>query len=256
MERQCFGRGQTTRLMLLSRAQRDGYCDAYGTEPERITLLPPTVAAGRRQPELRHDGTREKMRASLGIAPGDWLWLAVGSAPKTKGFDRVVEALPGFPAARLLIVGVDAGNGGGAALVQQAARRRCRERMQLIGFHENVPELMAAADVLVHPARLDTTGTVILEAIVNGLPAIASAACGYAEHISAADAGIVLSEPYHAAEFLAALAAASEAASAQHWSVNAIRYGQNPDLFRGLDVAADIIVADAAHVAAPLASQI
>ena len=48
--------------------------------------------------------------------------------------------------------------------------------MRFLGFREDIPELMAAADVLVHPSRLDVTGQVILEAIVNGLPAVVTGA--------------------------------------------------------------------------------
>ena len=36
--------------------------------------------------------------------------------------------------------------------------------------------LRVAADVLAHPSRVDVTGAVILEAVVNGLPAVATLA--------------------------------------------------------------------------------
>ena len=63
------------------------------------------------------------------------------------------------------IAGIDAELEGGT---QAAAHRRqavgVRDRMRLLGVREDIPELMAAADLLVHPARTETTGTVILEA--------------------------------------------------------------------------------------------
>ena len=55
-----------------------------------------------------------------------------------------------------------------------------------------------------HPGPL-TTGTVILEALVNGLPVITTSACGYAKHVRAAGAGIVLEEPFDFKLFLTAL---------------------------------------------------
>ena len=79
--------------------------------------------------------------------------------------------------------------------------------MRFLGFREDIPELMAAADMLVHPSRLDVTGQVILEAIVNGLPV--------GRHRRTADlpsmcekagAGIVLPEPFSQADLDAALA--------------------------------------------------
>ena len=47
-----------------------------------------------------------------------------------------------------------------------------------------VPE---SADVLVHPSRRDTTGTVLLEAVAAELPVLCTAACGFAEPGGSAD---------------------------------------------------------------------
>lgn len=243
LERQCFGRGRKTRLILLSREQVEAYRSVYDTEQERITLIGPTIDVNRRQPGMRLDGTREAVRARLGIGPGAWVWLAIGAQVKTKGFDRIVDALLAFPAARLVVVGIEPASSDGAGLLRLAARRGCRERVQMLGFRADIPELMAAADLLVHPARTDTTGTVILEAIVNGLPVVTTAACGYAEHVVDADAGLVVAEPFRADAFQAALAAAGERARAAAWSDHAIKYGANQELYRGLDDASDIILA-------------
>ena len=106
---------------------------------------------------------------------------------------------------------------------------------------------MAAADLLVHPARNDTTGTVILEAVVNGLPVIATAVCGYAAHVEAAEAGIVIDEPFAVKAYLAALAAAQDRERCARWSAAAMRYGEQPFLYEGRARAADIIVAAAAE---------
>ena len=46
------------------------------------------------------------------------------------------------------------------------------------------------ADLLIHPAYNENTGTVLLEALVAGLPVLVSAVCGYAHYIAEADAGL------------------------------------------------------------------
>ena len=101
--------------------------------------------------------------------------------------------------------------------------------------------LGAAADLLVHPARIETTGTVILEALVNGLPVVASGVCGYAEHVGQANAGAVLPEPFSQSVFIAKLREAQDASLRAQWSANAARYGETADLYRGLSRAASII---------------
>lgn len=242
LEAACFAPGRPTRLLMLAAPQADAYAAAWGTEPERITVLPPTVAAARRQPGLRTDGTRAALRERLGLADAT-AWLAVAVQPATKGLDRTVRALAGRPEACLLVAGLAAGDRAARDTVRLASRLGVADRIRWLGHREDMPAVMAAADLLVHPARLDTTGTVILEAVVNGLPVIASAVCGYAPHVAAADAGLVLAEPFDPAAFAAALAQAADPDRRAAWSRHGAAYGACPDLYAGRERAADLIVA-------------
>lgn len=246
LERAVFGPGSRTKALLLSQRQLNEYWSAWHTVPERLMLLPPTIAAARRRPEFRVDGTGTTLRAHLGFSPQDWVWLAVAVQPATKGLDRTLRALGKFPSARLVVAGLVPGaNRSARAAVARAGRLGVADRVHWLGHREDIPELMAAADLLVHPARKDTTGTVILEAVVNGLPVIATAACGYAQHVAAADAGLVIEEPFAFAAFNAALSAAEDAARRARWSATAAHYGTQPFLYEGQAKAADIIVAAA-----------
>ena len=94
-----------------------------------------------------------------------------------------------------------------------------------LGHREEIPELMAAADIFVHPARYDTTGTVILEAIINGLPVITTSACGYAKHVSAGRCGLVINEPFKQKTLIAALETARDHVVREHWSKSGLEYG-------------------------------
>jgi UDP-glucose:(heptosyl)LPS alpha-1,3-glucosyltransferase len=100
---------------------------------------------------------------------------------------------------------------------------------------------MSAADLLVHPTRLDVTGQVVLEAVVNGLPAVTSELCGFATHVREAGAGIVLSEPYKQTEFEDALRTAMSPTRLASFSQNGIHYGMHRLAIIGLLAAADII---------------
>ncbi|MDC7983449.1 glycosyltransferase family 4 protein, partial [Rhodoplanes sp. TEM] len=235
LEAGAFAPGRRTRLVLLARPQAEAYRAAWGTEPARISVLPPTVAAARRRPELRRDGTRERLRASLGLGT-ETAWLTIGVQPSTKGLDRTVAALAGRPEARLLVAGLAATDRAARDVIGLARRHGVAERILWLGHREDVPAVMAAADLLVHPARLDTTGTVILEAVVNGLPVIASGVCGYAEHVTAAGAGLVLPEPFAADAFAAALATAADPARRAVWSDGGGAYGVRPELYTGREV--------------------
>ena len=177
----------------------------------------------------------------LGVADQP-LWLAIGVQPHVKGFDRIIAALAAHPTAQLTIAGLGDAERNGRVVRRWARRLGCDGRLTLLGFREDIPELMAAADVLVHPARYETTGTVLLEAIINGLPVITTAACGYAQHVDAAQAGIVISEPFDGDRFHRALLEAGSEEQRAKWNAGGLRYGAKPELYVGRDVAMQAIL--------------
>jgi UDP-glucose:(heptosyl)LPS alpha-1,3-glucosyltransferase len=242
LEAACFKPDARTRILAITIPLTEGYRRMWNTPSERMTVLPPVIDSKRHHPELRGDGTRERIRAALGLVREHFAWLLIGSQPQVKGIDRAIEALRDVPAARLIIAGLSAGSVEAAPLLRQARGLGVKERISLLGPREDIAELMAAADLLVHPARFDTSGTVILEAIVNGLPVLATEVCGYAIHIVRADAGIVIAEPFKRLAFKEALTAAADPVWRAHWSGNGVAYGANPKLYSGLEKAADIIV--------------
>jgi len=252
LEGACFAPGSNTQIVALSEPQIAGYRLAWKTEPHRITALPPNLERQRRQPQRRSDGTRERRRAALSLRDNDWCWLAIGRQARTKGLDRTIAALAAFPDAHLVVIGLNALDSKAAPVLKLARRLGVDRRLSLLGLvsDDDVPALMAAADLLVHPARIDTTGTVILEAIINGLPVVTTAVCGYASHVHKADAGLVVAEPFTQDGLVRALTAAGERRGSPDWSVNGMRYGERNDLYSGLEVAADIILRLAAVTSA------
>src|SRR5205085_12670145 len=54
-------------------------------------------------------------------------------------------------------------------------------RVHFLGFRQDVSRVLAASDVLVHPARYEAYGLGVHEAICRGIPAIVSADAGVAE---------------------------------------------------------------------------
>ncbi|MBN8996228.1 MAG: glycosyltransferase family 4 protein [Rhizobiales bacterium] len=240
VEGEIFGPQAATSLIVLAAHQVETYRRAWATPESRFRILPPTLAPARRQPEAGAPG-RAAIREALGVDGEAPVWLAVASAPRTKGMDRTVEALPAYPAATLLVAGTAPGGKSARWITRHAAHLSVDGRVKLLGYREDMPLLMAAADVLVHPARRETTGTTILEALASGLPVITTAVCGYAPHVANADAGVVLAEPFRREELLAALARAANPATRERWSRNGLAYGSDPSLSTGLAAAAELM---------------
>jgi UDP-glucose:(heptosyl)LPS alpha-1,3-glucosyltransferase len=235
----CFGQDSKTRILLLAEPQWDLYRRTYGTDQTRVEVLPPTVERTRAIPASSQVSVRAAKREELGISAATELWLFVGSYPAAKGLDRIIAAMHLLPNVECLCVGFDLLDNKHRKLLRMARSAGVLERLRLLGQRTDIPELMAASDLLVHPSRKDVTGTVILEALINGLPIVTTEACGYARHVSRAQAGVVVSSsPFSPAEFQAALTTASDASVRASWRENGSRYAGREDIFSGLDRAA------------------
>ena len=242
LEKESFAPHQKTTILLLSDNQFNEYWTAWTTEPSRLIMLPPTVASKRRRPGYRTDGTRDEWRARLGVIANELIWISIGVQPHTKGLDRSIYALRRFNDVRLLIVGIDETEARTAKHRRLARELGVADRIMWLGHREDVPELMAAADIFVHPARYDTTGTVILEAIINGLPVITTSACGYANHVGAGKTGLVINEPFKQKALIAALETARDPVVREQWSKSGLEYGAQKLLYEGKSRATELII--------------
>ena len=253
LERESFGPLQRTQILALTKSSAESYRRSWRTQEQRITVLQPSIDPTRQRPDLRSAQHRAAVRAKLGLAKDQATWLWVGAQAHVKGFDRALAALQSAPNTTLLVAGIAPDSKDATQAAHVLARKPGSVRF--LGFREDIPDLMAAADVLVHPSRLDVTGQVILEAIVNGLPAVVTGLCGFAEHVEKSGAGIVLPEPFSQAALDAALARMRDPALAETMSLAGIRYGRETAPVSGLDQAADVIEGrSVVELAAPAAA--
>jgi glycosyltransferase involved in cell wall biosynthesis/GT2 family glycosyltransferase len=250
LEQASFGPLQRTQILALTESSAESYRRNWRTQEQRITVLQPSIDPARQRPDLRSADNRTAVRAELRLPDNHMVWLWVGAQAQVKGLDRALLALQSAPDTTLLVAGIGPDSKEAAQAGKSLSRRR--NDVRFLGFREDIPELMAAADILVHPSRLDVTGQVILEAIVNGLPAVVTGLCGFAEHVTKSGAGIVLPEPFVQADLDAAVTRMRDPATAEAMSLAGIKYGRETAPVSGLDQAADVIDGSVAvEVAAP-----
>jgi UDP-glucose:(heptosyl)LPS alpha-1,3-glucosyltransferase len=226
----------------LSGPQIRAYLDRYGTDPVRIALVPPTLSPAKRKPEHRTEAVRNRVRSALGISATTPVWLWLGLQPEVKGLDRVLAALAHQPDAHLLVAGI--GKESAKLRPYRAVANAAEGRVHWLGYLSDdlFYDSIATADEHAHPARLDITGVVNIEAIVNGLPVVATSICGFAEHVRMSGAGKVVEEPFGADRFQAALADVCGPGNAAY-SAKGIAYGNTPSLYAGTAAACDLIEA-------------
>ena len=243
MERALFSVESATRVLLLSEQEIPKFVYHYNTPLERFRLLPPGIAPDRRAPPDAGQ-IREEFRREHNIAANQRLILMVGSGFRTKGLDRAIHALAALPdglgeRSRLMVIGED----NERPFRKLAQQLGVSQRVQFMQGQENVTRFMLGADLLIHPAYSENTGTVLLEAIIAGLPVLATGICGYAFHIERAQAGRILNSPFEQSSLNRELAAMLESEQRRQWSENGIRYGREQDLYSMPEVAVNHIEA-------------
>lgn len=227
LEAEVFGAEGAARILALTADQEHDYQRCYGTDSKRFRRVPLPLAPDRGRP-ANADGERAAFRSEFGLGADSCLLLALGSGFATKGLDRTLRALatlrrqhPGLDA-RLFVVGE-----GSLRRYRRLARwLGVQDRVQFFGGRADVQRFLLGADVLVHPARRESGGIVLLEALAAGLPVVATANCGFAGAVVDADAGRVLPEPFDQRGLERALeAVVMDKPGRAAWSVAASAYG-------------------------------
>lgn len=177
---------------LVDRARRHGARDARLT-PVSLAV-PPT---GPRRAAAGAEEDRDKLRADLGVT-GRPLVLAVGRLVPRRGHATLLTASRAWrrldPPPLLAVVG--------EGPERQALQHRIEAEelpVRLLGRRDDAPELLAAADVVVLPARWEGRAAVAQEALRAGVPLVATAVGGLPELVGEA----ALLVPYGDADALA-----------------------------------------------------
>lgn len=244
-ERTVFEPASSTQILMISEVQQPLFIQHYGTQPERFHLLPPGIAQDRRAPANATE-IRTAFRKEFGLADDELLVVQIGSGFKTKGLDRTLIALSALSAelrqrTRLMVIGQD----NPKSFQAQAEALGLGERVQFLSGRSDVPRFLLGADLLIHPAYNENTGTVLLEAIVAGLPVLTTEVCGYAHYITEAQAGRVLPSPFRQEQldqWLAEMLADSTQRAT--WCRNALVWAQAADIYSMPQRAAEIILAE------------
>ena len=175
------------RLVAVSHATRMFHV-SQGIDTDRIATIHNGIDGERFHPET--DGS--PVRRELGIPADAPVLLAVGQIGLRKGWDVLADAVtllaPSRPNLHLIAAGVR--HGGKAETRDYDAKMRATleaalpGRAHFVGTRTDVPALMAAADLLVHAARQEPFGRVLLEAAAAGLPIVATSVGGTTELLS------------------------------------------------------------------------
>jgi UDP-glucose:(heptosyl)LPS alpha-1,3-glucosyltransferase len=248
-ERAVFAPELATQILMIAERQVPIFQQHYGTPTERFHMLPPGILPDRRAPPDA-PAIRAGLRAEFGLGDDDLLLTQIGSGFKTKGLDRSLRALAALPPelrtrTRFIVIGQD----DPAPFLRLAASLGITDRVQILPGRDDVPRFLLGADLLLHPAYNENTGTVLLEGVVAGLPVLTTAACGYAHFITEAGAGEVIHDPFEQAALNAALRdLLTDESRRAACAAAGLRFAEHADIYSLHQRAADVITSGLARV--------
>jgi glycosyltransferase involved in cell wall biosynthesis len=171
-------------LIAVSKAVRDFHA-AQGVDASRMQVIPNGIEVDDGQGP--HDG---RLEAELGLPPGSFLVASVGQICLRKGQDvfaqAAVLAAAQMPAAHFLLIGERYSAKPESAAYDESIDRTfaaagLADRFHRLGFRQDVTQLLAEVDLLVHSARQEPLGRVLLEAAAAGCPIVATNVGGTSE---------------------------------------------------------------------------
>lgn len=177
-------------------------------DARRRGLSRSAIAVGNgRDPAVYHPdpAARRRLRAEFGT-PGDRpVVIAVSRLVATKGYPELAEAMRAVPDAELWVVGNRLDSDRGEDMAALLSQSGLDGRLRLLGYREDVAALLAAADIFVLPSHYEGLPMSVIEAMLTGLPVIASDLPGTREQVVPEATGLLV-PPKQTAPLASALA--------------------------------------------------
>lgn len=190
------------RVITVSEGSRRTFLDR-GYPPEQFVC----IHNGIELPPRRPPDATGRVRQELGLGTEAPLLLTVARLTPQKGHDLLLAAAPQllarYPEACLAWVG--------EGPERPALERRARELgvagcVRFLGHRDDVPALMAAADLFVLPSRFEGHPLVVLEALAQELAVVGTRVCGLEEAVVDGEDGLLV-EPGRPDQLAAAILA-------------------------------------------------
>lgn len=180
---------QSDHTVMVSRATQRQFAHDLGVNEAMFTVVPNGVSLA--------GGDAARVRAEFGVDERDCVLLAVGTLERHKGHRVLLEAL-----ARLVAAGLDtpwklviAGGRGGdqqQSLCSYIREMKLDSRVSIVTNRDDIPDLLALADVFVMPSLFEGLPMALLEAMLARKAIVASRTAGIPEAIEDGREGLLV----------------------------------------------------------------
>ncbi len=161
----------------------------------RLRIAPGAIAVGNgRDPAKFHPNpaTRQRIRAELGCAPQTPVIIIVSRLVRHKGYPELLEAMREIPGAELWVVGERLASDHGDDMDAVLDGAGLGPRLRRLGYRADVADVLAAADIFTLPSYFEGLPMSVIEAMLTGLPVVATDIRGPREQVVDGETGILV----------------------------------------------------------------
>ena len=201
---------KTNRVVTVSAANQKILRELYPEEKNKFIVIPNGIDTTWWHSQFLRftDLDRRKIKEELFLAhENSLIIISVAELHERKGLKYLIEAIPEvaakFPNIKLVLVGEGPERPELEKLIKKLG---IENHVILTGRQKEIPKLLKCADIFVLPSKREAFGLVLLEAMIAGLPIIASDTGGIPEIIENKKNGILV-EPENSGKIATALIA-------------------------------------------------
>lgn len=189
-----WAKNRNQQWITISEYNRQFLAREFALEPKQFHCIYNGIK--QTSPVIKSDDYKNKLRCQirqeLGLPANSKLLLTVARLHPQKGHDYLIPIIPQiinkFPQVHFVWVG----NGDRQQeLTELLQKYRVVERVTFLGYRADIPNLLTAADLFVFPSYQEGMPFAVLEAMVYGLPIVASDTGGIPEMITDGKHGLL-----------------------------------------------------------------
>ncbi len=168
--------------------------EAEAADARRLRIHRRAMAAGNgRDPDIFHPDAqaRARVRAALGVPDGRIVVICVSRQVRHKGIPELLASMRDIDA-ELWVVGDRLPSDHGPSLEPDFAASGLGGRLKRLGYRTDIAALLAASDIFALPSHFEGLPMSVIEAMLCGLPIVATDIRGPREQIVAGETGLLV----------------------------------------------------------------
>ena len=231
-----------TKIFYMAEQQKKDYIKEYNTQNERFYCLPFGLVQSKKFPKEQVHEINQEVRKEFNISEEKIVLIQICSSFYTKGVDRNLYALSSLPEEiRQKCIFLVVGRDNPKKISKLVKKLKLENQVIFTCGRTDVERILLCANLMIHPARNEAGGIVLIEALAEYVPVLCTKNCGYSQFVQEAK-NYVLDVPFNQKAYNEALLSLLQNNSLlEQLKFNVTQYAQKTDFYSRHTIAVDYL---------------